>query len=266
MSAASQFFSLNRRISRALTPSSIHEANVVGVYRKVGAMLLSHPDVSRVLDVGAGRSWHFPAHYKKWYGIHLIGADIDAAEMASNTSLDEKIVADVVKSIPVEPGSIDLVMVNSGVEHFADNEQFLRNVSAALRPGGFLLAQFPSRYAPFAIVNRLLPQPLSRKLLGVTMGETAKELGFRAFYDRTHYSGFRNMYRQVGFRELYYVPGFFSSSYFEFFLPLFCLSYLFDAIRFATGSRNLASYHLWVLQKPGGPVHGDGAFRFYAWE
>jgi SAM-dependent methyltransferase len=266
MTAISRFFSLNRRISQALTPSSVHEANVVAVYRKVGAMLLSHPGVSRVLDVGAGRSWHFPLHYKKWYGIHLIGADIDAEEMAPNTSLDQRIVTNVVKEMPVEPGSIDLVMVNSGVEHFSDNEQFLRNVFAALRPGGFLLAQFPSRYAPFAIANRLLPQAISRKLLGATMGDTAEELGFRAFYDRTHYSGFRNMYRQVGFRELYYVPGFFSSSYFEFFFPLFCLSYLFDAIRFATGNRNLASYHLWVLQKPGTPVQEDDPFRFYAWE
>src|SRR5262249_55036298 len=147
------FLDVNRRISKALTPKHVHEANVFGGYRKLGAMLLSHPDVRRVVDVGSGKSWHFPKHYKEWYGIHLIGVDIDAAEMLANELLDEKLECDVVESIPVEPGSVDLIMINSGVEHFHDNERFLRNAYQALRPGGFLLAQFPNRYAPFAIAN-----------------------------------------------------------------------------------------------------------------
>ena len=260
-----KFISLNRRICQAITPRSVLESNVVGVYRKVGTMLLSHPDVGRVLDVGAGKSWHFPQHYKKWYGIHLIGADIDAEEMRPNTALDEKIIADVAKSIPVEAGSIDLVMANSGMEHFADNEQFLQNVFTALRPGGFFLAQFPSRYAPFAIVNRLLPPRLGGMLLRATTGDAA-ELGFHAFYDRTHYASFQKLQTTIGFRELYHVPGFYSSFYFEFFVPLWCLSYLWDAVRFFIGNSNLASYHLWILQKPASSLCEDSPFCFYAWE
>ncbi|WP_428491972.1 class I SAM-dependent methyltransferase [Rhodopila sp.] len=264
MNTVRKFVALNRRICQAITPRSVHEANVFGVYRKVGTMLLSHPEVGRVLDVGAGKAWHFPEHYKKWYGIHLIGADIDAEEMRLNTALDERIVADVAKFIPVREESVDLVMANSGMEHFADNEQFLRNVFSVLRPGGFFVAQFPSRYAPFAIVNRMLSPRLGRRLLRVTT-EDATELGFRAFYDRTQYSSFRKMYKTIGFRELYHVPGFYSSFYFEFFVPLWCVSYLYDVVRFSIGNSNLASYHLWVLQKPVDGVLEDSPFRFYAW-
>jgi SAM-dependent methyltransferase len=268
MGTLSNFVAANRRISRSLTPTHVHEANVFGGYRKLGAMLLSHPDVHRVLDVGGGKTWHFPPHYKEWYGINLIGLDIDAAEMEPNQLLDEKIECDVVESIPIEPDSVDLVMVHSGIEHFHDNQRFLRNAFAALRPGGFLLAQFPNRYAPFAVANRLLPKQVTRRLLDAAMGNAAKELGFQAYYDRTHYSGFRRMFESAGFKELYYSPGFYSSDYFAFFVPFFMLSYAFDALRFATGIKNLASYNLWVLQKPD-PMKVNGSdhpFRFYAWE
>lgn len=265
MAALGSFIAFNRRIARALTPRHVHEANVFGGYRKLGAMLLSHPRVHRVLDVGSGKAWHFPRHYKDWYGIHLIGLDIDAAEMAENDLLDEKIVSDVVERIPVEPGSIDLIMISSGIEHFADNERFLCNAHRALRPGGFLLAQFPSRYAPFAVANRLLPRRMTRKILDMAMAGAAGELGFRAYYDRTHYSAFRQMFTAGGFRELYYVPGYYSSDYFAFFVPLFLLSYAYDGLRFITGVKNLASYNLWVLEKPD-PQAPSVPFRFYAWE
>lgn len=258
-----QFFARNRRLSRTMTPRHVHEANVFGAYRKVGTMLLSHPDVRRVADVGAGRHWHFPRHYKDWYNIHLIGLDLDTDALADNDLLDERIHCDVVESMPVGP-AVDLVMAWSGVEHFSDNERFLRNAYAALRPGGFLLAQFPNRYATFAIANRLLPAAVTHRLLNSTMGDT-NELGYRAFYDRTHYSGFRRIYTKVGFEELYYLPGFFGSSYFEFSLPLYMLSYALDTIRFAVGIRNLASYNLWVLQKPA-DGNGCAGFRFYAWD
>src|SRR5262249_11476846 len=164
MRLATRFIELNRALCRRLTPTHVHEANVFGVYRKLGALLLSHPEVHRVLDCGAGKRWHFPDYYKQWYDIHLIGVDIDAREIGGNPDLDEKIVCDVTDRIPVPAESIDLVMVSSGIEHFSDNRAFLGSAYACLRPGGFLLAQFPGRYAPFAILNRLLP-PLAAKSL-----------------------------------------------------------------------------------------------------
>jgi len=259
-----RFFAANRRISQAITPRHIDEANVFGAFRKIGALLLSRPDVRTVVDVGAGKSWQFPRHYKRWYGIHLIGLDIDGAEMALNDALDEKIECDVCVEIPLPDNSADLCMVHSGIEHFPDNRKFLEDALRILRPGGCLVAQFPSRYAPFVIVNRLLPERISRWILDKTMGERARLLGFHARYDRTDFASFRRMFTAVGFEESYHLPGYSSSVYCEFFLPLFALSYMYDALTFTLGIRQLAAYNFWVLRKPAPGVEEE-PLCLYAW-
>jgi len=265
MGILSQFIAINRRLSRRLTPTHIHEANAFGVYRKLGAILLSHPKTKRVVDCGAGAAWQFPDYYKRWYDIHLIGLDIDANEMDDNRNLDEKIQCDVTTSIPVAPDSIDLFMISSGVEHFKNNDAFLRNAFLALRPGGFLIAQFPGRYAPFAIVNRLLPKKAARSLIRVATSDDAGVLGFTAYYDRTHYSAFAAMAKENGFSEVYHCPGFYSSYYAEFFFPLWILSYAYDILRFALGIRNLASYNVFLFQKPAA-ISDCEPMKLYAWK
>jgi hypothetical protein len=95
------------------------------------------------------------------------------------------------------------------------------------------------------------------------MGDTSQELGFPAFYDRTHYSAFHKLVLKSGFEEAYYLPGYYSSTYFEFLTPLYLLSYIFDAVRYALGIKALASYGLWILRKPG---YSDGGLQLYAWD
>jgi hypothetical protein len=59
--------------------------------------------------VGVGKAWQLPSCYKNWYGIELIGPDIDGSEMKNNDTLDQKIVYDVVAGIPLADGQIDLI-------------------------------------------------------------------------------------------------------------------------------------------------------------
>lgn len=260
------FFAANRRMSQAMTPRHVHEANVFGAYRKVATLLMSRPDITNVVDVGAGKSWHFPLYYKEWFKIRLIGLDIDAHEMAPNDALDEKIECDVVEDIPLPNASVDLMTVFSGVEHFSNNERFLGNAFAKLRPGGYLIAQFPSRFAPFALANRLLSPRTTRRVLDHALSSaTAQQLGFPAYYDRTDYMSFRKLVRKTGFSETYHLPGYYSSSYFEFFVPLYLISYAFDALRFTVGIKALASYNLWVLHKSD-PQKQEQELRLYAWQ
>jgi len=262
--AIQRFFSINRTIARAMTPFHVHEANVFGVYRKLGALMLAHPKIRVVADCGAGRTWHFPFHYKKWFNIYLIGLDIDADEMTGNASLDQTIDCDVTTSMPLENGSVDLFMVSSGVEHFSDNQRFLENCFQALRPGGYVIAQFPGRYSPFAIANRFLPRRLAKMLLRTSMKDSDGVLGFEAHYDRTNFSAFRSIAKKAGFEITYYSPGYYSSNYAEFFLPLWVFSYIYDVVRFAIGVKDLASYNLFLLRKPDADAP-SADFQLYAW-
>lgn len=257
-----KFFASNRKLSHRFTPDHVHEANVFGAYLKIGAIVLSHPKVARVVDVGAGKAWQFPAYYKHWYEVSLIGIDIDYDGIVGNAALDQRIVCDVVDSIPIADECVDVIMVHSGIEHFENNERFLRNAFRILRPGGFLLAQFPGRYAPFAIANRVLPDWLAKKALRTSMGAT-DVLGFKAYYDRTDYKSFKRLSANAGFEEVYYLPGFFSSSYFAFFTPLYLLSYLYDMIVYALGIRQVASYNLFLLRSPS--VDSE-PLRLYPWK
>ena len=245
------FIEWNRRLSYRVTPRHVMTGNVFAQYGRVAPLLMSAPDVRTVADVGAGKRWHFPSWMKSAYGIKLIGLDIDDEEMAPNEDLDVKLECDVTRAIPLAEGSVDLITAYSGLEHFSDNAAFLRHAFTALRPGGALVAQFPSSIAPFALLNRSLPPRLRAWLLREMMPGNDGVLGFKAHYDRTRPSRFRRMARETGFEIEHHYPGYYSSAYFTALFPVYLLSYLFDMTRYMLGVRELASYNLVVLRKPG---------------
>lgn len=244
------FVSANRRLSRWLTPDHQHESNVFYMFAKVAAQIIALPTTRTVLDAGAGASWFFDDHFKRAHKIRLIGVDIDAGEMALNDSLDERHVGSVCDALPVRAGSVDAITAYSGVEHFPDNQAFLRNCFEALRPGGRFIAQFPSRYALFATINRLLPQKLAHAVLFTLRPGTEGHMGFRAHYDRTNYSAFKAMAEAEGFEVEYHLPGYYDA-YFNFFTPLFLVWQLVCTALFFVGAKNFATYNLFVLRKPG---------------
>ena len=245
------FVKANRRLSFALTPRHVLAGNVFAQYERLAPLLMSYPDVKTVVDVGAGKSWHFPDWMKEAYGLHLIGLDIDGDEMVPNCVLDERIACDVTRSIPVPPGSVDLVTAYSGVEHFSDNQAFLRNAFIALRPGGALIAQFPNSLAPFALLNRIMPEKLKGRLLQAAMPGSTGVLGFKVYYDKVRPSQFKRIAKLEGFVIEQYYPGYYSSGYFAAFTPVYIVSYIYDMIRYGLGISEISSYSLFVLRKPG---------------
>jgi SAM-dependent methyltransferase len=246
------FVRFNQKVSRAITPLPVRETSVFSMYVKIASIVLMQPESKRVLDAGAGAAWSFPLVYKKRFDLHIIGVDIDASEMVSNPSLDERIVTDICHNIPIDRESIDVVTAHSGVEHFPNNEAFLQNCFRVLRPGGRLIAQFPSRYAPFVLLNRALPHGMSRFLLKHFRPDAYDKLGFPAHYDRTNFSAFKKIAEQAGY-ELEFVYFSYFNFYCAFFVPLYIMSLAFGFLRFAAGARDFSSYNLVVLRKPGPP-------------
>ncbi len=244
------FVRVNRAFCEALTPPHYFQTIVFDRFRLLVVAAMARADINVVVDVGAGKGWHAGGlDLKRALGVRLIGVDVSAEEMRDNAVLDERLEADVCRSIPVEAQSADLITARAGVEHFPDNEAFVRNCSACLREGGLLIAAFTNKYAPFALINQILPHAIAKWLLRNLWPESEGVMGFKAYYDKTSYHAFKNILEKNGFVIREYYPSFFSSAYFMFFAPLYFASLFLDLMRFAVGSRTLASYHLFVAER-----------------
>jgi SAM-dependent methyltransferase len=242
-----RFVNSNVAISWRLLPSVAHRQHAYEKYAEQGtALLKSGP--KRVLDVGAGRQWHFPPALKHGE-IALIGFDIDMEEMRQNTVLDERIAGDACKGLGVPDGSVDLIMAQAVIEHLYDTASFLKNANRALRDDGRLIVTFASRYAPFAILNRALPRRVTERLLAHLVPGSSGVLGFKAYYDRASYAEFKESLLDAGFEIEHEHASYFSCAYFAFFVPLFLIALGLDYLRYLCGIPNLASYFMFVARK-----------------
>jgi SAM-dependent methyltransferase len=249
MSFLRAFVLLNRRISRFIQPRTQQNSPYVR-YRYEFWRALAETDVRVVTDIGAGQHWAFCSRLKCRFNFRLIGVDVDAAEIARNPDLDVRIVADACRSIGVDDGSVDIITARAAVEHLAETGSFLKNCHSALRPGGMVILTFSGRHAPFAILNRALPGPVSDWLLNNLLPDRPEKLGFKAYYDRCTDSGIRRAAESAGLQVRDVFCGYYSSDYFAFFAPLCLLSCAYDHLRHILDVKDLASYYTVVLAKP----------------
>jgi SAM-dependent methyltransferase len=245
--AIRQFVRANASMSGRLLPSMVRTSHAYARYDEAGTALLER-EPQTVLDVGAGRQWHFdPA--LKGPNMELIGFDIDRAEMVENRLLDQRICGDACESLGVADESVDLIMGRAVVEHLHDTASFLKSANRALRDDGRLIVTFANRYAPFAILNRILPRRVSAWLLGHLVPGSSGVLGFEAFYDRASLREFKQSLHEAGFDVEEEYASYFSASYYGFFMPFFAVGLAFDYLRYALANRSLASYFMFVARK-----------------
>ena len=137
------------------------------LYKYQVAALLNRRPEQVILDIGGGKECPFLPYINAPRTHLIIALDISEEELRHNRGLDHKVVADAAaRGLPFRDGLADLVVSRSVVEHLYDNAAFFANCARTLRPGGVMLHAFPSRFAPFALMNRALPNRLSRRLVG----------------------------------------------------------------------------------------------------
>jgi SAM-dependent methyltransferase len=103
--------------------------------------------------------------------------------------------------ISIRDVSADLVVSRAVVEHIHDNAVFFRNCASVLGPGGVMIHAFSRRFAPFALMNQLLPNRLTRRLIH-DLHPYWREEGnyfFSAFYNRCHFAAMKSLLRRNGF-------------------------------------------------------------------
>jgi SAM-dependent methyltransferase len=201
-----------------------------------------------VVDVGGGRKCDFAGYRDTASGVRIIAVDISEDELAKNHDVDEKRVADVTKDLPFKTGEVDMVVSHSLFEHLRDSEAFVVNSSRVLKPGGYFIHLFASKFAPFAIANQLLPAVLSKRLLKMLKPE-ATRVGFDAYYDRTYASATKRLLIRHGFEIVSLKTRYYQSRYWDFFVPLFLMSVLYELAIYAIDAQDLAASVLVVATK-----------------
>jgi SAM-dependent methyltransferase len=255
MTLLSRFFAINRRLSFAVEerlPAGFRH-HLHTLYKYQVADMINRRSRQVVIDVGGGKECPF-LHFVDEPHSHLVVAlDVSETELRQNREVDLCVVGDAAQhGFPLREGSADLVVSRSLVEHLRDNRAYFRNCARALRPGGTMIHAFPCRFAPFALVNQVLPNRLVRRLMAYFLPEWAAEgnYGFVAYYNRCYYSAVKDLLRENGLEKERFIFTYYQSMYFTPFFPLFCLSLGYDLLLWALGVRNLASGMLVVAQRP----------------
>jgi ubiquinone/menaquinone biosynthesis C-methylase UbiE len=245
------FFAANRKACRrleAFLPQA--KISIFDQYtHTVAGVVNGRPGPAVVIDVGGGKHCPF-AHILNGAGkTTIIAVDISAGELKHNDDVDGKLVADIVHGLPFRSRSVDLITSRSVLEHIEDVGRFVRHASDVLKPDGYWVHLFPSKFAPFALVNQLLPKGASRALLEFVLPETKGICGFPAVYHKCYYSAIRNLLLKNGFELVDVQSSYYQSPYFDFCFPLFAVSAAYEMLVKLLGWRNLAAYLLVIARR-----------------
>lgn len=204
-----------------------------------------------VADIGGGRSSRFARLRTSQSTARIVAVDVSAEELELNTDADEKRVADATRKLPFADQEVDLVISSAVLEHLRPVEGFVAESSRVLKPGGYAIHTFSTKFAPYAIANQLLPQPLSKRIVHFIEPGSEGILGFPAYYDQCYASAITRLHLKHGFEVVDLRASYYQSTYFSFFFPFYLLSALWDLGTYAAGVKNLARSLLLVARKRG---------------
>lgn len=186
-------------------------------YKSTLQKLVQNDERKSLLEIGGGRHPLFTPEEIMQLGIRYTVNDISAAELERIPEIYNKACFDISATIPEQHEHHDLIFSRMVFEHVKDVEQAYQNVYQLLSKGGICINFHPTLYSPPFVLNQLLPERFSRKILAAF---------FKGRND-DHYPKFPAYYhwcystekvaqklRGIGFKEVHIAP-FYGHSYFQ---------------------------------------------------
>jgi SAM-dependent methyltransferase len=244
------FMRLNRRCSLWMAqwlPNA--RAHTYRVYPEVVADRLRADNPPLVLDVGGGKTCVYAERRPGGWTGRVIAVDIAPEELRHNTVVDGRVVLDGSRGYPFPDRSVDLITSRSVLEHLPDLEAFVAEAARVIRPGGYFIHWVPCKFAPFAVINALLPNAVARRLLFFLDETKVGICGFPVVYDRCHPAALRRVFAAHGFEMVALRPSYYQAPYFAFFVPLFLLMSCYEILLQWLGAENLCAHALVVARK-----------------
>jgi ubiquinone/menaquinone biosynthesis C-methylase UbiE len=238
---------IERNLPKNFGPSpSLKWRHTLSVVEKMNAL----PD-QIVFDVGGGYICPFADMRREDLNTKFYMADISEDQLQMNEAADEKVTLDASKNLPIKNESIDIFVTRTLFEHFPENEILIQESSRILRKGGFAIHVFPCKFSPFAILNQIFPNSLSKKLLSIFFPNWSGEVGFKAFYKNCYYTSINRILKNNDFQIESINFNYYQSIYFKFFIPFYLISLTYDLILWKLNFRNLCCEILVIAKKRG---------------
>lgn len=235
---------LERRLPKAFTRSLLY------LHELSAAELMNARPGQTVVDVGGGYLCPLAKRRRPELATRIVALDIDESQLQANKAADFRAVADAARALPLADRSVDLVVTRSVMEHLPDTKRFLDESFRVLKPGRCAIHVFPCRNAPFALLNRVLPKPLSKWLLATFFAQWKGEVGFPAFYKNCTYREILQRLAEVGYTIDRIELRYYQAIYYKFFFPVYLLMLLYDYALWRLDARRLACQILVVAHRP----------------
>ena len=213
----------------------------------------------RFCDVGGGANPIVSTRKIEELGLDYVLLDDSAEELEKAPPEYRKFQGSIldaarVRALLDEGGPFDVVASRWTAEHMPDGRAFHEQVFAMLRPGGAAVHLFPTLYSPPFLVNRLLPDATSSRILErsggggrVSEGRHAK---FPSYYSWCRGPSRRQLARleSVGFTVERYT-GFFGHGYYRRLGPVDRLHRRLTRVLLEHPVASLTSFALVVLRR-----------------
>ncbi|MEO1089133.1 MAG: class I SAM-dependent methyltransferase [Pseudomonadota bacterium] len=186
-------------------------------FHEIVTDMLVHFGSHEVLEIGGGRSPFLSRQIVEKNDLHYTVNDISSSELARAPDWVSTSCFDIAGTEISDHNQYDFIFSKMVIEHVTDARQAYRNIFNLLKPDGVYFNFHPLLYSPPFIVNYLLPETLSRKILRFFFPRRNDEgiPKFPAFYsycvvsDRTE-----KMLREIGFSHSLMMP-FWGHNYFD---------------------------------------------------
>jgi ubiquinone/menaquinone biosynthesis C-methylase UbiE len=178
-----------------------------------------------LLDAGCGRT---APVLQKFRGLAGRMVGVDRVQFVSNATDIELYETDL-ESIPVESGTVDVVMSRSVFEHLEHPEPVYAEIFRVLKPGGRLVFLTANIWDYATMIARIVPNRLHPKIVAKTEGRAEEDV-FPTCYKTNSRGAVRKLADSTGFaiesfRYLGQYP-----NYFLFNAPLFVLGTMYDKV------------------------------------
>jgi SAM-dependent methyltransferase len=255
-----RFFNANRRLSKWLE-QRLPQAreDLFEMYEATVARHMNERPGQLVVDVGGGKTCPFAKYRVPGNRTRIIAVDVSREEIEVNTDVDEARVANVMKELPFAASEVDMIVSRSVLEHLTSLDDFVLAAHRALKPGGYFIHLFPSRNAPFALLNRALPNSVARRIMYFFHPAAVGIGGFPAFYDHCSAAAVTRLLRGRGFEVEECRVSYYQSRYYNFFVPAYLVSAAYELVLRALRQRQFAAYVLVVARKTNGAPPGGRA-------